>query len=99
MENRKIAWTKTSLRQFENAIAYIALDSEQNAIKVMNDIIAALSKTLRHSEFYRPDKYKRNNDGSYRAFEKHHYRVSYRVTKKEIRVLRVRHTSMEPKEY
>jgi len=50
-------------------------------------------------EFYGSDKYKKENDGSYRAFEKHHYRINYRFTDNVIRVLRVRHTGREPKEY
>jgi len=27
-----------------------------------------------------PDKFKKNNDGTWRAFEKYHYRISYRIT-------------------
>ncbi|MBS1566856.1 MAG: type II toxin-antitoxin system RelE/ParE family toxin, partial [Bacteroidetes bacterium] len=46
-----------------------------------------------------PDKYKTNNDGSYRAFEKHRYRIVYRFGNNIIRVLRVRHTSREPLNY
>ena len=45
------------------------------------------------------DKYKINNDGSYRAFEKHRYRVAYRVLETEIKIITIRHTSMEPIEY
>ncbi|MBK8607580.1 MAG: type II toxin-antitoxin system RelE/ParE family toxin [Chitinophagaceae bacterium] len=45
---------------------------------------------------FAPDKFKENNDGSYRAFEKHHYRISYRFDNRVIRILRVRHTSREP---
>ncbi|MGB0948547.1 MAG: type II toxin-antitoxin system RelE/ParE family toxin [Marinirhabdus sp.] len=40
--------------------------------------------------------HKIGNDGSYRAFEKHSYRVSYRITENEIRILRLRHTSRNP---
>ena len=48
---------------------------------------------------YAPDKYRINNDGSFRAYELHRYRIAYRLTEKEIIILRVRHTSMEPKQY
>lgn len=61
--------------------------------------MACLNKTLKHPEFYYPDKYKSNNDGSFRAFEKHKYRIVYKIFKHEIQVLRIRHTSMEPREY
>lgn len=45
------------------------------------------------------DKYKTNNDGAWRAFEKYHFRVSYRVMEKEIRIVRFRHTSRSPLNY
>jgi plasmid stabilization system protein ParE len=78
---------------------FISSDSPQNALKVLGDIVAALNKAAHNPEFYGPDKYKKDNDGSYRAFEKHRYRIAYRFTDNVIRVLRVRHTSREPREY
>jgi plasmid stabilization system protein ParE len=66
---------------------------------VVDDIVSAVNKVISNPEVYPPDKYKDNNDGSYRAFEKHHYRIVYRFNDNTIRVLRIRHTSMEPKEY
>ncbi len=65
----------------------------------MNDIITAAEKAITNPEYYSPDKYKLDNDGSYRAFEKHRYRIAYRYTKNTIRILWVKHTSMEPKTY
>lgn len=78
---------------------YISEDSPQNASRVIAGIMAAAEKAIDNPEYYNPDKYKLGNDGSYRAFEKHHYRIVYRYQKNIIRVLRVRHTSMEPKKY
>ena len=95
----QIVWTKRSLQQMKTAYEYISKDSPQNAIKVVEDIAAAVNKAITNPEFYGPDKYKINNDGSYRAFEKHRYRIVYRFIKNIIRVLRVRHTKMEPKSF
>jgi plasmid stabilization system protein ParE len=83
----------------KQAFDYISKDSLQNAKKVVEDILSAVNKAIFNSEIYPPDKYKDNNDGSYRAFENHHYRIVYRFNDNTIRVLRIRHTSMEPKEY
>jgi plasmid stabilization system protein ParE len=58
-----------------------------------------MEKAITNPGFYGLDRYKIDNDGSYRAFEKHHYRIIYRHKGKTIRVLRVRHTKMEPKIY
>jgi plasmid stabilization system protein ParE len=66
---------------------------------VIEDIYAAVNKAVSNPELYSPDKYKMNNDGRYRAFEKHRYRISYRFTNNIILVLRVRHTSRNPKSY
>lgn len=95
----QIVWTKRSQQHMKAAYKYISEDSPQNALKVVEDIVAAVTKAISNPEFYNPDKYKVNNDGSYRAFEKHRYRIVYRFKKDIIRVLRVRHTKMEPKKY
>jgi len=89
------AFTTTTIALFK----YIHKDSPQNALKVVNGIITAAEKAITNPEFYSQDKYKTENDGSYRAFEKHRYRVVYRYQNKTIRVLRVKHTKMESKNY
>ena len=83
----------------KQAFDYISKDSLQNAVKVLEEIVEAVNKAISNPEFYGPDKYKQNNDDSYRAFEKHRYRIAYRFSNNIIRELRVRHTGMEPKEY
>ncbi len=95
----KVVWTKHSQQQMRQAFEFIYKDSQPNAVKVLEDIVAAVNKAIPNPEFYNPDKYKLNNDGSYRAFEKHSYRISYRFNNGIIRILRVRHTSMEPREF
>lgn len=94
-----VVWTKRSQIHMKLVFEYISKDSHQNAVKFLEDIVAAVNKAIPNPEFYSADKYKINNDGSYRAFEKHHYRIAYRFTGNIIRVLRVRHTSREPKDY
>ena len=99
MVKNQLVWTKRSQQHLRALYKYISKDSEQNAIKVVNDIVAATEKAIINPEYYNPDKFKINNDGSYRAFEKHRYRIAYRYQKSIVRVLRVRHTKMEPKNY
>ncbi len=76
---------------------FISQESAQSANKVVIEIAYAVEKAIANPEIYRPDKYKIENDGTYRAFELHHYRVSYRYKDNVIRVLAVRHTSRNPK--
>lgn len=95
----EVVWTKRSQKQMRQVFKHICKDSPKNASKVILEIAEAVEKAIPNPEIYAPDKYKTDNDGSYRALEKHHYRVAYRFTRNVIRVLRVRHTSMEPLKY
>lgn len=99
MGEYEVVWTNISQKQMQQLFDYISKDSLQNASKVVRDITGAVQKASNNPEIYPPDKYKTSNDGSYRAFEKHRYRISYRFAKNVIRVLRVRHTSMKAKFY
>jgi plasmid stabilization system protein ParE len=99
MENYSLVWTKCSSNQMAAIYERISEDSPKNRLKVVNEIVNSVKKAIKNPEFYPPDKYKKNNDGSYRAFEKLHYRIAYRFSSKIVRVLRIRHTKMEPKLY
>ncbi|MEP6950157.1 MAG: type II toxin-antitoxin system RelE/ParE family toxin [Ginsengibacter sp.] len=99
MANRSIGWSKNALKQFEDAINYISQDSPQNAEKVRSGIINNIQKIPSHPESFPPDKFKLNNNGRFRAFELYRLRISYYYDDENIRILRVRHTSREPKNY
>jgi plasmid stabilization system protein ParE len=92
-------WTKPAQVHLKHLYEHIAKDSPLNALRVVEDIVIAVEKAKNNPAIYASDKFKINNDGSYRAFEKHRYRVSFRYTNNMIRVLRVRHTSRIPKRY
>jgi plasmid stabilization system protein ParE len=97
--NPAIKWNKKALVQLDEAIKNIEKESVQNAEKVELDILTKIGKIPTQPERYPKDKFKVKNDGSFRAFELHHYRISYRYIKNEIRILRIRHTSRCPKLY
>ena len=96
---REIRWPLLTQKQLSKAYEYILSDSYQNAGKVKADILSSTRKLKVNPEMYPPDKYRKNNDGSFRAYELHRYRIVYRITEKEIIIVRVRHTSKEPKQY
>jgi plasmid stabilization system protein ParE len=75
---------------------YIRKDSYQNAIKVRYDIVAMPDSLSVNPERFPPDKFKTNNDGTYRAFELHRYRISYVIFKELVLIVRLRHTAMSP---
>jgi plasmid stabilization system protein ParE len=80
-------------------IEYIEDDSPSNAEKVKNDILLKINALLERPESYKPDKCKINNDSTFRAFEIHHHRISYRYKGNDIRIIRIRHTKMNPLKY
>jgi len=98
-KGRKVYLEDLALSQIKLACDYIKKDSLKNSLKVKKDIFSACMALSLHPENYPLDKYKLRNVGSYRAFELHHYRIVYRILQTEIKILTIRHTSMEPKEY
>jgi plasmid stabilization system protein ParE len=98
---KKIIWTRIALNQLYEVHEYIYHTSKSLIIaeKVVSQI-ANSSKILATSyEIHPLDTYKSSNDGSYRAYEFFHYRISYKVTFNAINILSVRHTSRYPKSY
>jgi len=94
-----VHWEDLALMQLGRACTYISRDSLKNAQKVRREIFSATRSLATQPSKYPPDKYKYNNDGAYRAFEIYHFRITYKITASEVRILMVRHTSMEPLEY
>lgn len=94
-----LVWDKPAYRSLQQAYDYIKKDSLANAEKVREGILKSADSLADHPEKHPPDKYKKSNKGSYRAFEKYSYRVAYKITAKKIIVLRIRHVKQEPKEY
>lgn len=73
-----IRWKQKAVNQFTDAIKYIEKDSPLNAKKFKKEILKKIDNLFFQPERYQPDKFKKNNDGSYRAFEIFCYRISYR---------------------
>ncbi len=96
-----VIWSKPALKQVEQI--HKRLFEESKSLRVADDIIQKIFDSTdileNHPELYGLDRFKLNNDGTYHAFEIFSYRISYRVYKNTIRILRVRHTSREPLQY
>lgn len=96
---REVIWPARVQNQLAKIYEHILKDSLQNAEKVKNDILASTRKLIINPEIFSLDKDRKNNDGSFRAYELHHYRIAFQITKKQIIIVRIRHTSMEPRHY
>ena len=94
-----LIWDKSAYDALLVAYNYIKEDSISNAIHVLDEILKITRSLPDHPQKYPADKFKSNNSGNYRSFEKNSYRVTYKITKTEIIILRIRHVKQEPKEF
>lgn len=98
---KEIIWTQTSQNQLEDIYFYLLEETKSFEIadKVI-DILVVSVEILKNSwEIYEIDEMRIPIDENYRAFEKFSYRISYKIDFDKIYVLRVRHTSRNPKFY
>ena len=99
VKKRKVIWPDFSKQQLRKAYDHIKKDSLQNADKVRKAIVKSTTDLVDHPNKHPVDKFRSDNDGTFRAYELYHYRIAYQVTETEIIIVRVRHTSMEPVQY
>lgn len=98
-QQRKVVWDIEALKALANSLEWISNKSPQQAEKVEEEILKRIEILKAQPERFPPDKYKRNNNGTFRAFETHSYRITYLYSKKEVQIIHVRHVKREPKEY
>ena len=99
MAKRKVTWTKRATLQLNAAIEYIRQESDKNADAVKARILDKVNELADYKVVHRKDPYKKNNDSHYLYFEILKYRIVYYAEPKEVFIIRVRHTGMEPKKY
>lgn len=94
-----IKWVPSAEASLRKAYQYIKENSLVNAEMVKTGITEMIDKLPENPQRHGIDKFKRNNPGNYRAFEKYNYRIAYTHTDKEIYILRIRHVRQEPLKY
>jgi len=97
----KIIWDRKALDHFKEILTYIEKQSTQAPKIVKCAIVARLELVKKNPLISEADKLKDSPNKDFRAFVIFSYRVTYQIKSdaKEIRVLRVRHTSREPQGY
>ncbi|MEM9895278.1 MAG: type II toxin-antitoxin system RelE/ParE family toxin [Bacteroidota bacterium] len=99
MAQIKVVWDSQASFSFKRQIIKISKDSIQSAEKVRIEILEIIDNLVENPFMFPPDKYKIDNDGNYRAFEKYSLRIAYLGSSDSVRVLRVRHVKQEPRMY
>jgi plasmid stabilization system protein ParE len=94
-------WDRKALDHFKDILAYLEKQSKQAPKIVKDAIISRLDVIKTNPLISELDKLKGSPNNDFRAFVVFSYRVTYQIKSdvKEIRVLRVRHTSREPLGY
>ncbi len=95
----EVIWSKSSIKKLRKIYDYIAEDSVSNAHKVTTALVDLTLELTKNPTKHPLDKFKQDNDGTWRAFEKYNYRISYRVINNKIRVVRLRHCRQNPRKW
>ena len=95
-----VKWNITATRQLLDALDFIEEAGYPDyADELEKEIISKTRKLSQDPELYAIDRFRKNNKGNYRAFTVDSYRISYRVGKNEVSIVRIRHTSRRVKQY
>jgi|GEM_PF-524743 len=97
----RLIWDSKALDQLKEILEYLNKQSEQAPRIVKKAIFERLSDVQKNPLSSEVDKLKEPMNIDFRAFVVFSYRVTYQIenVKREVRVLRVRHTSREPLGY
>jgi plasmid stabilization system protein ParE len=97
----KISWDRIALDNLKEILGYLAKQDTQAPKIVKSAIVSRLDVIKTNPLICETDKLKDSANKDFRAFVVYSYRVTYQVKSetKELRVLRVRHTSREPLGY
>lgn len=68
-KKQKVVIGDEAKKSLQEAYRYIKKDALQNAEKVKAKILASIKELIKNPQRHGPDKYRLNNDGSYRAYE------------------------------
>ena len=94
----KLVWDKNALEDFKVILGFLAKQSEQAPKIVKTAVLERLEKIRKNPLICEIDKLKEIPNYDFRAIVVFSYRITYQINtnKKEIRILRIRHTSREP---
>ena len=92
----KIVWDEEAVKSLKEIFYFIYKDSPIADKKVKNKIVAIAKSLQKFPEKYSNEFY--IEDKKYRSITVWSYKIIYRVTEKEIRIVMIFHTSRNPTE-
>lgn len=96
-----IIWDRVALDHFKEILDFLSKQNSQAPKIVKDGVLSRLDDVKKNALIFETDKLKDTPNKEFRAFVIYSYRVTYqiKIASKEIRVLRIRHTSREPLGY
>ena len=96
-----IIWDRIALDHFKDILEFLSKQSFQAPKIVKDGVLSRLDDVKKNALIFELDKLKDTPNKEFRAFVIYSYRITYqiKVDTREIRVIRIRHTSREPLGY
>lgn len=96
---KEIVWSENATDHYFEILEYLNEKAPEVLSLVGNALLDTIDDLSTQYHIYPPDRFKHNNDGSYKAALVFSYRISYQITGTTVNILRIRHTSREPNNY
>lgn len=96
---KTVTWSKAATSQYYDILAYLSEEAPEAVGIVGNALLDMIESLVTEYNNHPPDRFKKNNDGTFKAAVVFSYRISYQIGDISVNILRIRHTSKEPLEY
>lgn len=97
----RIVWDLEVVSDFKEILTWLQNQNSQAPKLVKKAVFERINLLKTNPFLFEQDRLKRPPDETFRAFSIYNYRVTYQIVpeKKEVRILRIRHSGREPLEY
>lgn len=95
----RIRFSNLANDDIDQVALHLQEESPHNYQMIREQVFSAIEKIAQNPKRHPPDRFKKDNQGEYRAFEKQKYRITYKILPDSILILRIRHTRQMPLDY
>ena len=93
---KNIVWSESASNQYYEILEYLSKEAPEAIEIVANALLDMIESLSAEYNNHPQDRFKKKNDGSYKAAIVFSYRISYQIGDEDLNILRIRHTSREP---
>ena len=96
---KSIVWSPDAELQFYEILKFLCEEAPEATEIVGNSLLDIIESLSFEYNNHPPDRFKKNNDGTFKTAVVFSYRISYQIRENSVSILRIRHTSREPLNY